>query len=208
MRFQLTLLMLAVLSLCCIGCDSKKTTTPQEQANAKPTVGQREIQLPSATPQEAVRTFLDATCEGNRFTAELMFSEKTRQILSESGMRVAPQKIASGQYTLGRPRFNASDSRLAQVPCDFLCDTATVDALTGSPEKITMKMDWLVRHESPGWRIYGMATQAENEKIILNFEEMPRVAMQKEQTDKRLESEYRQGGTVATRPGQTSSGIR
>ena len=141
------------------GCgQSASDRGPQMDAVSPQTVAQED------SPGSAVHRFLDAVRAGNDEKSSLMLTAIARKKTAEYDMVVAPPGSDTASFKVGEVEMIGEDG--AHV-ASFWTD---VDE---HGKQHTDTIIWMVRKESEGWRIAGMATRVfENQPaMILNFEE-------------------------------------
>jgi hypothetical protein len=178
-------------SIC--GCGEKKeSSNAVSTVDHRPTVTQPsvdQVTVKSSTPQEAVTEFLDALRSGNDKTAEALLTVKAREETAAHDMVVAPPGAPNATYSVGRVQHPDDQKDAAYVSCTW--------SEKNGNEAVSYEVVWILRQETGGWRIAGMATQlAEAEEpVFLNFEDLSQLASELENAEREAE--------VANRP-QTS----
>ncbi len=179
-------------SIC--GCGTKKeSSNATSAANSPPAKAQSankpQVTVKSSTPQEAVTEFLDALRSGNDKNAEALLTTKARQETAAHDMVVAPPGAPNATYTIGQVQHPDGQEDAAYVSCTWSEKNESDDS--------SYEVVWILRKESAGWRIAGMATQlAESEKpVFLNFEDLSQLAAELESAERATE--------VAKRPQTT-----
>ena len=125
----------------------------------------------AATPEEAVRRFLEAVRTGDDRVAEAMFTTVARERIKELDIQVAPRGSDTAKYEVGTAEYLPSGG--AQVACKWT-------DLDHDGTARTDEMTWILRKEPEGWRVAGMAaTVFEGEDPLrLDFEN-PKETLQK-----------------------------
>jgi hypothetical protein len=115
-------------------------------------------------PEGAVCQFLEAIRTGDDRKTETMFVSQARQKIKDLEIPVTPRGSDTARFEIGQVELLGEDG--ARVPCKWT-------DLDREGEKRTDEMTWMVRKESEGWRIAGMAaTVFEGEApLLLNFED-------------------------------------
>jgi hypothetical protein len=115
-------------------------------------------------PEGAVCQFLEAIRTGDDRKTETMFVSQARQKIKDLEIPVTPRGSDTARFEIGQVELLGEDG--ARVPCKWT-------DLDREGEKRTDEMTWMLRKESEGWRIAGMAaTVFEGEApLLLNFED-------------------------------------
>ncbi len=179
------------------GCgDKKESSNATASADSRPAAAPASTQasspvvsVKSATPEEAVSEFLDALRSGNDKTAEAMLTAKAREETAAHDMVVAPPGAPNASYQVGRVQHPEGQDDAAYVSCTW--------SEKNGDDDVSYEVVWILRKETAGWRIAGMATQlAENEEpLFLNFEDLSQLASELENAEREAE--------VASRPQTT-----
>ena len=177
-RNWVALVALALGSSAVLGCgkpaaettETKQSAAPAGTAAPDPTTSiatTRGCVNPPANmdgPEGAVCQFLEALRAGEDRRTEAMFTALARKRIQEEKIAVAPRGSDTAKFEIGKVEYlDADGARVA-------CKCADLDA---DGEKHTDEMTVMVRKESDGWRIAGMAlTVFDGEPpVLLNFEE-------------------------------------
>jgi hypothetical protein len=177
----------------------RSSTTPKGSAAAKNESG--DAVAKDGGPAEAVAQFLEAVRTGNDEAAAKMLSAVTRQRTAALNYAVKPPASDTAKFTIGKVDYVSADG--ARVACTW----TDLDA-DGQPK--TDEAIWVVRRESNGWRIAGVAAQVfpGEAPLLLNFED-PEDMIRKQQwvreeIRRRMEKEeagvQAQGGEKAEKP--------
>ncbi len=193
-------LTLAAITLCAIGCNSgdpansQAPSAPGNQAQGSnrtvadaplgshrgeppqdesARVSRLPVQAPgsTATPQEVVHAFLEATRGGDDEVASSLLTRKAIEETTKRGLSVRPPGSASMHYTIGRTEPGPNNGvYVNSVWADKLED--------GSPEEY--QVVWILRQEPVGWRIAGMAVQMDEgaDPLFVDFESPGELAQQ------------------------------
>ena len=115
-------------------------------------------------PEGAVCQFLEAIRTGDDRKTETMFVSQARQKIKDLEIPVTPRGSDTARFEIGQVEHLGEDG--ARVPCRWT-------DLDRDGEKRADEMTWMLRKESEGWRIAGMAaTVFEGEApLLLNFED-------------------------------------
>lgn len=142
-------------------------------------------------PDEVVRAFLDAARGGDDSTATQLLTDKAREETGRAGLALDPPGTPTMKYEIGKIEYHEQDPHAAYVNSLWLESQGPADD--------RFEVVWVLRRQSEGWRIAGMAAQMEagQPPIFLNFEDTNDVA--------RIKSEVGAdpGATVAETPDTT-----
>jgi hypothetical protein len=165
-----------------------------------------EIALPadSATPQAAVTTFLEAIRQGIDKDANRMLTPMARQKNQERGVIATPPGSATAKFTVGDAEYVTNEKDGAHVAASW----TDID-IQGKPS--TENFIWVLRKESEGWRIAGMAVKVFDDELplILNFED-PDDVIRKQQllAEEMARRENAKATAEAKRPGFTEPPLK
>jgi len=115
-------------------------------------------------PAAIVTEFLEAMRSGDDEKTASLLSKDARKMASESQLSVAPQGSDTARFEVGQIEWLADNG--ARVPCTWTDMDAKGQAQT--EEAI-----WMVRRESAGWRIAGVAYKIfpDEPPLLMNFED-------------------------------------
>jgi len=168
------------------GCGKPAADTPDSAvASSRDSTSQESTLSPSSgnvakqsldamttdTPESAVGKFLEAIRSGNDRVAETMFTDLARERIKELDLQVAPRGSDTAKYEIGKAELLGDDG--ARVPCKW----SDID----SEGNIRVdEMTWMLRKQSEGWRVAGMAAVVleGEDPLLLDFEE-PKETLQK-----------------------------
>ncbi len=105
-----------------------------------------------ATPDGAVREFLEAVRTGNSKRASEMLTPVTRQKTAEMKLDVAPEASATARFAVGDVEYVTEEKDGAHVASKW---TDKDD----QGQEFSRDYLWILRKESEGWRIAGMAAK-------------------------------------------------
>lgn len=143
-----------------VGCGGK----PADEGSASQSSG---------GPAEAVFTFLEAVRQGNDEQAGGMLTQLAQEKTAEMNMVVAPPGSDTASFEVGEVENVSDDSvHVASVWTD----------VDHEGNHRTDEITWILKRESSGWRIAGMATKIfpDQEPVALNFEN-PQEMLDKQQ---------------------------
>ena len=124
----------------------------------------KQAALSSDSPAGAVHDFLEAVRSGNDEKTRQMLTPLARQKVAEHHMNVAPPSRDSAHFEVGEVQMVGEDGARVTVKWTDLDE----DGHPSSYETL-----WMVRHESEGWRIAGVAAPVFEGQppLVLNFED-------------------------------------
>lgn len=138
--------------------DLSPTDVPASEQAAK-------LPAKSASPGEIVAAFLNAARGGDDQTATLLLTAKARSETEREGLVLDPPGTPSMRFEIGKIEISPEDASAAYVN--------SVWSETESKSEQTFEVVWVLRKETNGWRIAGMAaeTVAGAQPVFLNFED-------------------------------------
>jgi hypothetical protein len=115
-------------------------------------------------PEVAVFQFLEAVRTGNDSQAAFMLTPMARKKTSEMNLAVSPPGSKTANFKVGQVEYVTEDG--AHV-------ASTWSDVDESGERQSDEIIWMLRHETEGWRIAGMATKLfeDSPPLYLNFED-------------------------------------
>lgn len=118
-------------------------------------------------PDRVVQEFMEAFRAGDDKKAESLLTPLTRQKTEELQIAVTAPGSPSAKFKIGAIKYVTPEKDAAWVECT-LTDTTDDEGHTR-----TDQIEWVLRHETEGWRIAGMMTEIFPNKppLILNFED-------------------------------------
>ena len=130
---------------------------------------------PSATPDQVVTVFLDALRTGDSPTTEYLLTAKARAELAKHSMSVDVQSAPNATYQI------RSAEVLADNPSGAHVSSVWTEKFDDGDE--TYEIVWVLRRQSEGWRVAGMAMQLipEQQPQFLNFENPEDMLRKKEE---------------------------
>jgi len=166
------------------GCNGQSTSAPAastEQAPAATTAtpampAPQPIAVPaSATPDQVVTVFLNALRAGDSPTTESLLTAKAREELAKHSMSVDVQSAPNATYQI------RSAEVLADNPSGAHVSSLWTEKFDDGDE--TYEIVWVLRRQSEGWRVAGMAMQLipEQQPQFLNFENPEDMLRKKEE---------------------------
>jgi hypothetical protein len=193
-RSVLSIVLIVLLGLAA-GCGESPAPSAGDAGTSASTA-----QLPAhGNPADAVRAFLDAVRVGDEAKAGGMLTPLARKRTAEHDLVVAPPGSPTAKFTVDGVEMIADDG--AHVASTW----SDVDE-TGQPH--TDAIVWMLRKESEGWRIAGMATKIFQDELplLLNFED-PEDMIRKQQLAseemQRRATAQQQKAAVPPAPGAT-----
>jgi hypothetical protein len=161
----LSIALLSMVAGCSKPTGTGESTTAQGSGTAAATATDRgDGAAKSGGPAEAVTAFLEAVRTGNDDEAAKMLSSVARQKTAALNRNVTPPASDTAKFTVGKVDYVGDDG--ARVACTW----TDLDP-EGQPK--TDEAIWVVRRESNGWRIAGVAAQVfpGEPPLLLNFED-------------------------------------
>lgn len=152
-------------------------------------------------PQAAVYEFLEAVRTGDDAKAEAMLTPLARERTRQEGLQVAPRGSDTARFEVGEVEYVGEDGA---------CVASKWTDLNKDGQPRTDEMAWMLRKETEGWRIAGMAASVfEGEPPIrLNFEN-PKETLQKlEALHQEIARRATQEPQQAQRPEASSSAVQ
>jgi hypothetical protein len=113
------------------------------------------------TPREAAQTFFTALRDGDEELVELLLTEKARAESEKNGLAINPPGNHTAVFTVGAVEYIQNEG--AHVAGSW---TETTNDGTQ-----TIDIVWILRQESGGWRIAGLAARAGDQNVVYNFED-------------------------------------
>jgi hypothetical protein len=159
-----------------VGCGGKEKSsnttvqTVQAAGAGQPTAESTEgtqVQVLADTPEQAVGGFLSALQTGDDKAAAALLTTKAREETAAHDMVVEPPGAPNATYSVGRVQHPDNNPDAAYVSC--LWSEKFENEETESYEVV-----WVLRRETAGWRVAGMATQLADseEPVFLDFEDL------------------------------------
>jgi len=136
--------------------------------------------LNDGTPTEAVTDFLEAFRTGDRDRAERLLTDKARQEASQRALVVNGAGSPTAVFTVDRFEYLNAETG-AHV------NSTWTDA-NAEGIKQTHEIVWILRRQTEGWRVAGMAARlpGDSEPLILNFEDREDMEAQQQAAEERL----------------------
>ena len=140
-------------------------------------------------PDRVVCEFLEAVRTGNDQQAGDLLSPLARQRTSDMEMVAAPPGSDTAKFRVGDVELVEGQARVHSEWTDL--DT---DGLLHTDEIV-----WMLRRETIGWRIIGMATKVfvDRDPVLLNFEEPVEMLRQQQLAEEELARRDRDSGKKA-----------
>jgi len=150
----------------------------------------------TSKPDAVVAAFLDALRDGNDEMAEALLTTIARRETKEHELAVQPPGSPSARYEIGEVKHVQGGVHVNSIWSEY----------DSSGEQFVYEIVWVLRHESIGWRVAGMATAVNPAKppIYLNFEDVPDLLQKWQQADAELAAQAEQAQTLqAAQPATT-----
>ena len=132
----------------------------------------------SQGPGAVISEFLTAVRTGDDKRASELLTQVARQRTTEMEMVVAPPGSDTASFKVLESEIEGSE---AQVGTDWT-------DLDGDGQPRTDRIVWLLRRETDGWRIHGMATRIFEDMapIMLNFEDPEDMLRKQQQAEEEI----------------------
>lgn len=149
-----------VLTLVVSGC-GKSSGTADRSSNAGDAAT---AAAASDGPTAAIREFLEALRTGNDEKAMAMLSTKAREKNASLNRTIRPPASDTAKFTIGKVDYINDDG--ARVVC-------TWTDLDENNRPVSDDIVWVLRRETVGWRVIGVAAQVfpGEAPLVLNFED-------------------------------------
>ena len=148
----------AFLAVGMVGCSDPGAASRPSDATADSSA------IQATNPAEAVYHFLEAVRQGNDAAAGSLLTDAARKKTAEMDMVVAPPGSDTASFEVGEVQMDGQNgARVASAWSD----------VDHEGSRRTDQITWILRRESQGWRIAGMAAQVfpDQDPIVLNFED-------------------------------------
>jgi hypothetical protein len=168
--FTYSLLVTVTLAIGCGGGAPMTETADQTSTSSETTaedisgfVAQRP-QKKYANPSESVSDFLIAVKSGDDVTATALLTTNAQKEAWTNGLAISGDGFPDAQFNVSEVEYLNQNSEAHVM--------STWSDKTPYDEEKTFQCVWLLRRESHGWCIYGMATKflEHLQPIVLNFE--------------------------------------
>lgn len=148
-------------------------------------------------PNTVMADFLNAIRQGDDGKASALLTKLARQKAEEMEMVVAPPGSETAKFKVLEVEIEGDEAQVGTDWTDLDSD--------GNPR--TDRIVWLMRKESGGWRIHGMATRifADLEPIILNFEDPVDMLRKQQQAEEEIARREASQNSARTADGDTST---
>ena len=160
---RVSLLLLVLVGMGLVGC-SGGSTPAAGQAAAQPEA--QPVAVPvDAAPDQVVSVFLSALRNGDKPTTANLLTTRAREETAKHGWAVDPKGSPNTKYQIHAAEILPENPNGSHVTSVW---TETYDDGT-----ITYQIVWVLRRETPGWRIAGMALELVpgQPPAFLNFED-------------------------------------
>jgi len=193
------LVLLALILSATIGCGGPEGTTGPQATNS-PADGSVSADSLAAADQPAtdpavaaVGEFLEAVRTGDDRKAAMMLTATARKKTAEMQLEVAPPGSDTAQYTVGEVQYiDAAGARVRSTWSDL--------DLNG--QRQSDEIQWMVRRESEGWRIAGVAAEvfAGEPPLLLDFEKPGEMVQKQKWLQEEMRRRALQENSQARRP--------
>lgn len=151
-------------------------------------------------PSETVGQFYEALRSGDAQAIANLLTDKAREETARSGLDIRPQGSTSLSYELGEIDYVTEDGDGAHVKSLW----TETDPTTG--QAATSEVIWVLRKQTEGWRIAGMATPIQEGQLplLFNFEDPEDMMWKKNYIENEMAGTHQienpQGYTVGDTP--------
>lgn len=167
-------------------------TTNEPVAATSENVNNAEQDAPGNAPDpqaaaKVVHDFLQAIKTGDEDTSNALLTPLSRQKTAEYNMAVAPTGSETATFTVGEVELpEEGGGELAHVQ-------STWTDIDDDGQSHTDEILWVLRHESEGWRIGGMATKVFEDQpaLLLDFEDPADMRRKQELAEAEMERRAR-----------------
>jgi hypothetical protein len=180
-------LLLIASSWILVGCQKNAISDLTESELLEPVTTASSAHLrPDSKPDEVVIAFLEAIRSGDESVASQLLTLKAQEETEKEGLSLDPPGTPSMQYRIEKVEYVADIKDAAYV------NSVWTDSAAG-PSENPFEVVWVLRRQSDGWRIAGMAAQIvpDEPPVFINFEEPNDVQRLKGQLDDEPSSGYR-----------------
>jgi hypothetical protein len=195
MKLVLKVLAVSVLAGCCAGCggapqgasDDANTASTGPAATGSASAGGTDSAAANApagdasAPAAVVAQFYEALRKGSDVTIAGLLTDKAREETSRSGLGIQSQASESLSYEIRESEYVSDQMDGAHVRTMWLEPDA-------AGQMTATEVIWVLRKQSDGWKISGMATPVvEGElPLLFNFEEPEDMLQKKEFVEQQL----------------------
>lgn len=180
MRCVLIVLAVTVLTCWIAGCGGNSQGSP-EAANSASGPAATGTAGTASNPAEVVVQFYEALRKGDDVAIASLLTDKAREETSKSGLGIQSQASESLSYEIGGTEYVTDQMDGAHVKTMWR---------EPSPEgpMTSTEVIWVLRKQTSGWKISGMATPVvEGElPLLFNFEEPEDMLQKKEFVEQQL----------------------
>ena len=170
-----------------VGCQKTSTSDVAEAELLEPAIAASPANLhPDSKPDEVVTAFLEAARSGDESVATRLLTRKAQEETEKEGLSLDPPGTPSMKYRIEKVEYDKDIKDAAYV------NSVWTDSAAG-PTESPFEVVWVLRRQSDGWRIAGMAAQIEpgEPPVFMNFEEPADVLRLKGQLDDEPSREHR-----------------
>jgi len=131
----------------------------------------------SSTPTEAATEFLNALRDGNEKKINDLLTMKAREESAKNGLAFNPDGKDSAEFNLGEVEYVFEDQSGARVHGSW-----TETTYDGTH---TLRIACILRKEPAGWRIAGLAAEAQGQEDVINFEDPDEMRQRRQEVEER-----------------------
>jgi len=176
MKRTLSIFALSLATCVWVGCSGSEKPAPSAESNTPAEGGAQTTAAPAsprkpvevaveAAPEQVVSTFLAALKAGDEATTAALLTSKAREETAKHDIAVAPQSAPGATYQVSPGKILDDNPNGAHV--------SSVWTETYQDGSITYEIVWVLRKQTDGWRIAGMALELIPGQApqFLNFED-------------------------------------
>ncbi|MCC9609462.1 hypothetical protein LOC68_05090 [Blastopirellula sp. JC732] len=166
MLYQRCALLLSAAMLL-VGCNNQNNPSVSENTGENVEVApvQDPLAIASIDPKTAVESFLAALRDGDKELTSKLLTQKARQETRKHNLAIDPVGASGAKFEVGETIYITSEKRGAHVESHWF----DVDP---QGKAVSYDIVWIMRRETGGWRVAGMATElfAGEPPLVLPFE--------------------------------------
>lgn len=159
--------LLLAATLLLVGCNQQNppSTAENTEETVEVTPVQDPLALASVDPKTAVESFLAALRDGDKAMTSKLLTQKARTETRKHNLAIDPVGATGAKFEVGETIYITSEKRGAHVESHWF----DVDP---QGKAVSYEIVWIMRRETGGWRVAGMATElfAGEPPLVLPFE--------------------------------------
>ncbi|RCS51871.1 hypothetical protein DTL42_09940 [Bremerella cremea] len=167
------LLLIAIVFFGCNQSNDATSTVDNDPASGQPTEEtiivekiDDEVQKAVKDPKAVVELFLHSLRDGDEATTSRLLTNKARSETAKHDMVVHPPGSKTAQFVVGQTIYTTESHDIAHVESNW----TDVDE---AGRRQSYEIVWILRQESLGWAVAGMATElfSGETPLVMNFED-------------------------------------